>query len=658
MIAVAGRKLASTRFIALMVSCVLMVPCVPISVVEAQGKPALTEPQVDYFLPIGGNQGTLVEVQIEGRHLNNLTSVWVDCAKIQAKIKRVEPTELMIRGPYLGNSMPFEDTRELGQRVFLELTLHPDAEVGGHMLRLVAPNGISNPFSLRVNPRSEPVVAEVESQTSQADPVEAQRVSVPMVVNGRISKEMGGEVDYYAFDALPKQHVVFEIFNTTLDGSPIRDQAGEISLFVELYELSGSWFDAQRLTRLAINHDSVSGSNVPNSARSRLSYQFDRKGRYLVAVTAFNGQGGPEYTYQLRVASADTVAADGRERWPMAHSSSWQRWLEREFTRKIGPKRLETLWTRTARGSAIEESPSLYGTGSAPERKTRGQEVARSQIPVPATAVGIPLVRLSAHPKEPPIVVPIPSLLEGVIENPRDVEGVRLKVKDGQSLAFEIETPEARPPVFNPWMRVFDSSGQELFSNIYKRVEGNNVMLQNYLKPKLIYTFPRGGEYLLQVRDLTTRYGDPIFKYRLLIRPQIPHVGELRLTTDRLNLIPGVTTKLVVTTEREEGFEGDLALSVENLPSGIQVLPGNELQPDRPPVFDEGEKDRFLPKSQRATILLVVSPEAPATGQLQMVRVIARPVVQGELGPPLLVGEIPAIVVQHAAEWALTQKLE
>ena len=70
------------------------------------------------------------------------------------------------------------------------------------------------------------------------------------------------------------------------------------------------------------------------------------------------------------------------------------------------------------------------------------------------------------------------------------------------------------------------------------------------------------------------------------------------------------------------------------------MLPGNELQPDRPPVFDEGEKDRFLPKSQRATILLVVSPEAPATGQLQMVRVIARPVVQGELGPPLLVGNV------------------
>ena len=38
---------------------------------------------------------------------------------------------------------------------------------------------------------------------------------------------------------------------------------------------------------------------------------------------------------------------------------------------------------------------------------------------------------------------------------------------------------------------------------------------------------------------MTSRYGDPGFRYRLLIRPQVPHVGDIQVLEDRLNLKPG-----------------------------------------------------------------------------------------------------------------------
>ena len=58
----------------------------------------------------------------------------------------------------------------------------------------------------------------------------------------------------------------------------------------------------------------------------------------------------------------------------------------------------------------------------------------------------------------------------------------------------------------------------------------NNAVAQVYLKaaqPKATHSFERAGEYILQVRDITSRYGNPNYRYRILVRPQIPHVGEI-----------------------------------------------------------------------------------------------------------------------------------
>ena len=50
------------------------------------------------------------------------------------------------------------------------------------------------------------------------------------------------------------------------------------------------------------------------------------------------------------------------------------------------------------------------------------------------------------------------------------------------------------------------------------------------------------------------------FKYRVLIRQQAPHVGEIKIMEDFINLNAGQARKLTVLVEQEEGFNGYITI--------------------------------------------------------------------------------------------------
>ena len=175
--------------------------------------------------------------------------------------------------------------------------------------------------------------------------------------------------------------------------------------------------------------------------------------------------------------------------------------------------------------------------------------------------------------------VAVPALIEGTIERPRDVDSFRFKVRAGQQLAFEIETPDAKPFDFIPRLAVLDGNGEEIVTNFFRRLE--NKFWTRSIEPKTIYTFERSGDYTLQIRDITARYGNSRFSYRVVIRPQVPHIGHIEVKEDRINLVPGKAKKLTVVTEHEEGFNGEVTLELENLPAGVRFFPSTEVEPER-----------------------------------------------------------------------------
>ena len=100
-----------------------------------------------------------------------------------------------------------------------------------------------------------------------------------------------------------------------------------------------------------------------------------------------------------------------------------------------------------------------------------------------------------------------------------------------------------------------------------------------------------------------------------------------------------------MTSELEEGFSGGVAFSLENLPAGVQAVPAAEVEPDQIPLPDEGRKQLYRAKSQKTTIMLLASGSSQGTEIPQRVRIVANPVVKGNLGAPFVVGEFPLMVI-------------
>ena len=192
----------------------------------------------------------------------------------------------------------------------------------------------------------------------------------------------------------------------------------------------------------------------------------------------------------------------------------------------------------------------------------------------------------------------------------------------------------------------------------------NNADPQVYLKaaqPKAIYSFERGGEYRLLVRDLTSRYGDSSYQYRIMVRPQIPHIGEISLVSqdapegnpeavkpvevNRLNLVRGQPKRLVVVASYEEGFDGELSLFFTGMPEGVEVYPAVRYGDGRAPLEVTQNADIVSPKLQKGAMMVLALPAAALSAEPRMVTLHCQASSTGNLGPDLIVRQLPLMIV-------------
>ena len=80
----------------------------------------------------------------------------------------------------------------------------------------------------------------------------------------------------------------------------------------------------------------------------------------------------------------------------------------------------------------------------------------------------------------------------------------------------------------------------------------------------------------------------------------------------------------------------------------MRFFPATEVEPERERGFEggDGKKAMFRARSQKVTIMLEASPDAPSTPMPHLIRINARPILDGQMGAPLAVGEIPMLVVK------------
>jgi hypothetical protein len=631
-------------------------------------KQSYSEPELHTLAPLGGRVGSSLAVEVRGKFLDGAYAAWLSHDAFEVRVKSVEA----VAPPKAAGDAKDQPKDDGEYRVTLQIDIAPDAAPGPHPLRLVAPGGVSNRLYLQIH--EDPVIA--ESSQPHQQPATAQPVAVPVVVNGTIGRH--GELDYYSLEASGGQEVAFEvIFTHETLAKGFRPQ-------LRIYETAGSWLGSRQLTQLAFHSEIVGEINLSPGEQgpppgttpinSGLKYRFGKAGRYLVEVAGERFQGKPEYAYQLRMVPAG-VDYQGRLK-----DSEWGR----TFTRRISADRLETLWARTVTSNRPTD-PAAEGQSASgrpnPETAYDNQQGKRP-APIPNRVTHW----TEAEPNDAPgraTDVALPALIQGTIDRPGDVDTFRFKLASAQRLAFEIETPGLSPPHFTPRVEIKDGAGRSMLTNLHrvKSTLSEGQWVVKDVEPKMIETFDLEGEYTIEVRDVTSRSGSRGCQYRLLVRPQIPHLGEFtvetlkrgtedrRIDPLRINLTPGEAKALTITARIEEidaritdslgerAFDwgtGEMIIMAEGLPRGVKALPGTGiLKIKGKPRYETLKKYNYLPDVLQAVLVFHAEDGAPAMTLPESVRITAQPLIGGRPGPSIPVAELPLIVVGGAVATAV-----
>jgi hypothetical protein len=462
----------------------------------------------------------------------------------------------------------------------LQVSVAADASLGRRDFRVVTPRGVSSKVPLDV--LTEPVLQETSGHATLRQ--------FPLVINGRIAQP--GDTDSYWIEVSAGETLTLEAtsFNAAFDPS------------ITISEPSASWFDAHRLNALASNDEPLYFPGLSTDAR--LVERFSHAGKYCVQVRGFSGQGSADFVYALRILPGVTPEPPLRPKL----TGSWE---ERQFTRSLRADRLTEL---ARRGGASPTTKAVEIFRAVPEGD--------SQIPV----------------------MSIPGVVEGRIARPGETHLIRLRVDGPQSLAIEVDTPEATLPRFNPVVRLLEPGGREIATDVYTKLNNNGLYMMKMIEAKTTVSLNAPGEYTLQIRDITTNGAGADFVYRVMVRPQIPHVGSIEVAEDHINLEPGSSHPLTVTIDREEGFSGYVTVAVEGLPTGVAAVTALENPIEKPPLPNGGKLERYIAKEQRTALMLVAAADAPPTRMPARSRVVVR-LGANPSADPILVKEIPVMVV-------------
>src|SRR5215472_13199830 len=524
------------------------------------------DPRAISIHPFLGQRGTTFSATLRGNSLAGARAVRLENGPFTVTVEGVEP----------------EPPAESGGRktrvdlVKLRVDVRPDAKPGRYPFRLITRNGISNALSLGII--DGPVL--------------------PATWSGRLARR--GETDYYSFHADAGQIVSFQVTS----GFPQIAAAGSAATVpnfdpaITLYEPAGSWFDPQRLNRIAFNDEPVWVFGKPTDPV--LVHRFAHAGEYLLRIEAFAGQGGPDYSYALKI----VTGAPGAQQTAEGRGGS----DERGWTRKLDAGRLNQLARRG--GSDKTQSPvETYRAGTEP------------------------------------VPFKIPGTLEGTLDQPGAVHRARLHLDKPADIAIEIEAPAAAPPFFNPLFRLLNPAGEEVASSIFAGKGACTGALTKSMQAKTVLSLRDTGEYTLEIRDATSDLASEDFQYRVQVRPQIPHVGQVRINTDSVNLVQGQAKTITVAFDREEDYRGAVVVAAESLPPGISAVAGADYGPDKDPPPTIGKRERYLPRTERLVVALAAGPDAPVSAEPQNVRLVARPLVNGQLGDVLFTKTFPMMVL-------------
>jgi hypothetical protein len=589
----------------------------------ASASRAQNAPHLAYALPAGGRQGTTVSVVVGGQYLQNARAADVSGEGVEVTVgahtrpmPAKEATQLRDRLQELQKEPKNEEVRKevadirmklllhrlgrqtspaLAETVTLELTLAPGALPGSRELRLLTPQGLSNPLVFRVGQlpeASEKETLDVDLQPAEAPPSGRQNrrkepgnpqpgdpqsggraaggrqprvnepatdlaITLPTVVNGRIKPRLveatgggrqgpearQGDADRYRFEARRGQHLVVvasarELIPYLADAVP-----GWFQAVVALYGPDGKELAYDDDFRF--HPDPVLHCEIPQD------------GEYAIVVRDALYRGREDFVYRITAGELPFVTGV----FPLGVRAGAEAEV-RLFGFNLPSDRLKVDARRLAPGT----HPVWVSRDS----------LRSNEVPL---AVGTLPQSLEKEPNDEARSakrIELPVVVDGRIDEPRDTDVFAFEGRAGEEIVAEVLARRLDSPL-DSLLALTDAGGRQLAVNDDHEDKGSGLDT-HHADSLLGITLPANGTYYVHVSDAQQK-GGPEYAYRLRVsRPQPDF--ELRVAPSTINVPAGGTVAFAVHALRRDGFSGDIALSLKDAPGGFRlggaVLPAGQ----------------------------------------------------------------------------------
>ncbi|HUY88920.1 MAG TPA: PPC domain-containing protein [Pirellulales bacterium] len=538
--------------------------------------------------PAGGRQGDSAEIAIAGGDLDSVDRLLFSHPGIAAQPKLREAGE-------------FENSP---QPIPNQFTVQIGAETppGYYEVRALGKYGVSNPRAFFVGVAAEVLEAE-PNETIET----AQEVPLDSVVNGRSNR--GSDLDFYRFTAKAGQRVLIECRARAIDS--------RLDAALAVYDAAGR--------ELA--------SKYEGSLRDTLiDFTVPADGSYTVKLHDFIYGGGDEYVYRLSLSTQPHIDFV----FPPAGVPGGK-WLFRVYGRNLpGGKPAPGV---TVDGKPLEvvaeaiELPAGPATTALPvETLIEPNEAAldaaayrlqTSHGPTEPLLIGFASAPIVAEeePNDDPQKaqqVSAPCECVGQFSPQGDQDWFSFGAKQGDKYVIEVIS-QRQGSIADPFLLVeqltTDKQGQQQVKELKSEDDAGEAAADpdfntRHDDPIYRFTAPADGSYRVLVRDLYFgSRGDPRFVYRLAIRPEQPDfrlVAMPKFSGSQPNqqqsvvwnplLRKGGTESIELVVFRRDGFDGEIAVSAEDLPAGVTAQP-----------ISIGPADNL------ATLVLKAADDAPAS---------------------------------------------
>lgn len=470
-----------------------------------------SEPSSTHIFPAGGRRGTVVKVRVGGECLPPGMNFKVVGAGVTGQsilgpeVKaRYEPSLRRVPrdGDAVGAAMSYP--REFDAA----LNISPDAELGTSFWRVWGAWGGTRPRPFLVGDLPEFIETEPNSQ-----PELAERIALPVVVNGQIAGER--DQDFFVFHAQAGAVVVCDVMAARI-GSPLEP-------VLTITDAQGNRMEVQE-TR--VGNDPVISFLVPAS------------GDYRMHVANLSFHGGPAYVYRITVSTRPYAAFA----FPPAG--------------RAGATRIVEVFTPTGTGSYhATRHKTTFPQKAGPFHTADGLALIAGALPeIVATN--------DNHAFQSAMDLTVPVAVSGRFLKADEEDWFRFTAKKGESFTIACAAwPPASAAV--PLLAIHDPSGAKLAMAGSAEAPDQGLVID--------WRTPADGVYRLRVRDLQHgSRGGPEFIYRLTVHPARPNFS-LRLASDYVNVVQGGKTAIDLLVQRSGGFTGPIELTADGLPDGVRL---------------------------------------------------------------------------------------